>query len=49
MRCVIKNPAPPAVYRALYFLLEQGLMHKLESLHTYVDRHIRIIRSLASS
>ncbi len=36
MRGVIKNPAPPTVYRALDFLLEQGLVHKLESLHAYV-------------
>ena len=28
--------APPTVYRALDFLLEQGLIHKLESLHAYV-------------
>ena len=31
-----KNPAPPTVYRALDFLLEQGLVHKLESLHAFV-------------
>jgi Fur family zinc uptake transcriptional regulator len=36
MRDVAKNPAPPTVYRALDFLLEQGLVHKLESLHAYV-------------
>jgi Fur family zinc uptake transcriptional regulator len=36
MRSVIKNPAPPTVYRALDFLLEQGLVHKLESLHAFV-------------
>ena len=36
MRGVLKNPAPPTVYRALDFLLEQGLVHKLESLHAYV-------------
>jgi Fur family zinc uptake transcriptional regulator len=36
MRSVVKNPAPPTVYRALDFLLEQGLVHKLESLHAYV-------------
>lgn len=28
--------APPTVYRALDFLLEQGLVHKLESLHAFV-------------
>ena len=31
-----KAAAPPTVYRALDFLLEQGLVHKLESLHAYV-------------
>ncbi len=36
MRGVVKNPMPPTVYRALDFLLEQGLVHKLESLHAYV-------------
>ena len=36
MRGVVKNPAPPTVYRALDFLLEQALVHKLESLHAYV-------------
>ena len=36
MRDLVRNPAPPTVYRALDFLLEQGLVHKLESLHAYV-------------
>ena len=36
MRGAVKNPKPPTVYRALDFLLEQGLVHKLESLHAYV-------------
>ena len=36
LREVIRNPAPPTVYRALDFLLEQGLAHKLESLNAYV-------------
>jgi Fur family zinc uptake transcriptional regulator len=36
MRSVVKNPTPPTVYRALDFLVEQGLAHKLESLHAYV-------------
>ena len=36
LRGSIKNPAPPTVYRALDFLLEQGLVHKLESLHAYI-------------
>jgi Fur family zinc uptake transcriptional regulator len=36
MRGMLKNPAPPTVYRALDFLLGQGLVHKLESLHAYI-------------
>jgi Fur family zinc uptake transcriptional regulator len=36
MRGTVKNPAPPTVYRALDFLLEHGLAHRLESLHAYV-------------
>jgi len=36
MRDTIRNPAPPTVYRALDFLLEQGLVHKLESLHAFI-------------
>lgn len=28
--------APPTVYRALDFLLEHGLIHKLETLHAFV-------------
>ena len=31
-----RRPAPPTVYRALDFLLEQGFAHKLESLHAYI-------------
>ncbi len=30
------NAAPPTVYRALDFLLEQGLIHKLESLNAFI-------------
>lgn len=30
------NPAPPTVYRALDFLVEQRLAHKLESCHAFV-------------
>jgi len=30
------RPAPPTVYRALDFLLAQGLVHKLETLHAFV-------------
>jgi Fur family zinc uptake transcriptional regulator len=36
MRGLVRRPAPPTVYRALDFLLEQGLAHKLETLHAYV-------------
>ncbi|MCY3554908.1 MAG: transcriptional repressor [Gemmatimonadetes bacterium] len=36
MRGVVRKPAPPTVYRALNFLLEQGLVHKLETLNAYV-------------
>jgi len=36
MRATISNPAPPTVYRALDFLLEQGLVHKLESIHAFI-------------
>ena len=36
MRDTTKNPTPPTVYRALEFLLDQGLVHKLESLHAFV-------------
>ncbi len=28
--------APPTVYRALDFLLEQGLIHRLETLHAFI-------------
>ncbi len=33
---VTPHAKPPTVYRALDFLLEQGLAHKLETLHAYV-------------
>ncbi|KOR31894.1 hypothetical protein TI05_10705 [Achromatium sp. WMS3] len=36
MRGMVKNPAPPTVYRALDFLREQGLVHKLESLQAFI-------------
>lgn len=36
MRGVLPGAAPPTVYRALDFLLDQGLVHKLESLHAFV-------------
>lgn len=35
-----QKPAPPTVYRALEFLLAQGLVHKLETIHAFVGcRH----------
>src|ERR1700677_4755418 len=36
LRAIRQGAAPPTVYRALEFLLEQGLIHKLESLSSYV-------------
>ncbi|MBK1717753.1 Fur family transcriptional regulator [Thiocystis violacea] len=36
MRDGARALAPPTVYRALDFLVEQGLAHKLESLHAFV-------------
>ncbi len=33
------NAAPPPVYRALDFLLEQGFIHKLESINAFVSCH----------
>lgn len=36
LRGLVENPTPPTVYRALEFLLAQGLAHRLESLHAYV-------------
>lgn len=31
-----RNAAPPTVYRALDFLMEHGLIHRIESLNAYV-------------
>ena len=31
-----QSAAPPTVYRALDFLLEQGLIHRIESLNAYI-------------
>ena len=36
LRATRHRAAPPTVYRALEFLLEHGLIHKLESLSAYV-------------
>ena len=32
-----RPPAPPTVYRALEFLLEQGLVHRIERLNAFVS------------
>lgn len=34
-----RKTAPPTVYRALDFLLEQGLIHKIASLHAFMSCH----------
>ncbi len=39
MPATSRRPAPPTVYRALDFLLEQGLIHRLESLHAFIACH----------
>lgn len=36
LRAHHKGAAPPTVYRALDFLLEQGLIHKMERLSAYI-------------
>lgn len=36
MRAGVPGAAPPTVYRALEFLLAQGLVHKLETIHAFV-------------
>lgn len=36
---LVKNPKPPTVYRALDFLQEAGLVHRIESLNSYVACH----------
>ncbi len=36
LRATRHRAAPPTVYRALEFLLENGLIHKLESMSSYV-------------
>src|SRR5690349_13590304 len=33
------NAAPPTVYRALDFLLDNGFIHKLQSINAYVSCH----------
>lgn len=39
LRDVHGNAAPPTVYRALDFLMENGFIHKLESINAYVSCH----------
>lgn len=36
---LVRNPKPPTVYRALEFLQEAGLVHRIESLNAYVACH----------
>jgi Fur family zinc uptake transcriptional regulator len=36
LKVQLPSAKPPTVYRALDFLLEQGLVHRLESLNAYV-------------
>lgn len=36
MRTDVRKAAPTMVYRALDFLLEQGLIHRLETLHAFI-------------
>ena len=36
LRAKRRNAAPPTVYRALEFLLQCGLIHRIESLNAYV-------------
>lgn len=33
---LVKNPKPPTVYRALEFLQQAGLVHRIESMNAYV-------------
>ncbi len=35
----IDNPKPPTAYRAIEFLMEQGAVHRIESLNAYVLCH----------
>lgn len=37
---LVKNPKPPTVYRALEFLQEAGLAHRIESMNAYVACHV---------
>lgn len=35
----VDNPKPPTIYRALDFLLENGFIHKIESLNAFISCH----------
>lgn len=35
----LDNPKPPTAYRAIEFLQEQGIIHRIESLNAYVICH----------
>ena len=35
----VENVKPPQAYRAIDFLIEQGLIHKIESLNSFVSCH----------
>ena len=35
----VENVKPPQAYRAIDFLIEQGLVHKIESLNAFVSCH----------
>ncbi len=37
-----RRPGPPTVYRALEFLCEQGLVHRVESLNAYIGCQIGV-------
>ncbi|MBS7456527.1 transcriptional repressor [Coralloluteibacterium stylophorae] len=39
MKVTREGAAPPTVYRALDFLMEQGFIHKLESVNAYLGCH----------
>lgn len=39
MAKVMDNPKPPTAYRAIDFLIENGLVHKIESLNAFVSCH----------
>ena len=36
LRAQVPGAAPPTVYRAIEFLMQQGLVHRLETLHAFV-------------